>query len=218
MVKVGNTLEKVDWLFLDGSDRKTFLPILEEQYGIKFRWRVNPTSAISFTSMKCIISDVNGRKYFLKRKPQYSLTEPQKTRSALMQFTLAKYLTYIPKIILTKNGSFYAQISKNCFLLTQYIKGGFFTGQIKESLSCAYGLGKIHKIASRVLLPQKDYIDSTKETLRFIKMVEGLEFPNKDLQSFVLSEMQKLTMKYKATNYGRKGWLHGDFTPYNMVF
>lgn len=219
-VKIGDTIERVDLLFILKNDRKVLLPILEDQYGIQFNTDPIPDriQSISFTSRKCIISDLKGKEYFLKRKPQYSLREPQKTRAASLQISLASNLDYVPKIIGTKYGSPYANIGSSFFLLTPFVNGGFFIGRIEQSDACASALGEIHRVASQILDPQKDFIDSTQETLNFISMVKGLDFPNNDLKTSVLDEMQILTEQFHSTNDGEKGWLHGDFSPYNMVF
>jgi len=218
--KAGATLESVDWLFIRETDRRTFLPLLEQEYGIKFsEGGVDPTLAISFTSQKCVISDLTGQKYFLKRKPSYSLGEPQRSRSALMQSRLSECLSYIPKVIYTKKGSPYARIGEHFFLLTPYIEGDFFMGRLSQSVACASVLGEIHRTASEILPPEDNaFIDSTEETLRFIEMVGRLDFPSVDLKEIVLKEMRELALKYQATNIGKRGWLHGDFSPFNMIF
>jgi Ser/Thr protein kinase RdoA (MazF antagonist) len=135
-----------------------------------------------------------------------------------MQHSLSRFLPYIPRIIFTKEGSPYAQIGEDFFLLTKYVEGDFFIEKLEQSVNCASALGEMHKTALEKLPSQSDFIDSTEETLRFIDMAEGLNFPSLDLKRSILNKMRESAAKYKATNIGKKGWLHGDFSPFNMVF
>lgn len=220
--KPGNTLVSSDILIFENVHRRNiFLKKLKKAYGIEFKEDFGTPQNPSFTSRKAILFGLAGEKYFLKMKPDYSLSEPQKTASALMQDFLSKRLSYVPRIIKTKDGSsFYVKIGGKTFFLTPYIEGNYFFGTPEQSFACARALGEIHRSLLDFSFPEGEStpLDSTEETLKFIKMVAELSFNNQELKRDVLQKMRKLCDKFASTNQGKISWLHGDFSPYNMVF
>ncbi|MEK7518156.1 MAG: phosphotransferase [Patescibacteria group bacterium] len=217
-VKQGNTLEDTDILFALQKERKNLLPILSHEYGISFVDKFSDMNLASFTSLKRIIHDEKGNKYFLKQKPSYSLDEPRRTRSALMQSTLSDYLPFVPPILFTRDDSPYAQIGTRTFLLTKFVEGDYYIGKHEQSFACARALAEIHKYSGSVLPMQSDPVDFTEETIDFIRLVEQVDFPALDLKSSVVDHMKEKIYVYRSSNEGKLGWLHGDFAPSNMVF
>lgn len=217
-VNAGNTLESTDILFTLQKERNDLLQILSDEYGISFIDKFSEMNLASFTSLKRIILDEEGNKYFIKQKPSYSLKEPQRTHSAVMQSTLSKYLPFVPSILFTRNNSPYAKIGTREFLLTKFIEGDYYIGKKEQSYACARALAEIHKYSESSLPTQSDPVDFTKETIDFVRLVENVDFPATNLKSSVVDKMKETTHKYRSSNEGKVGWLHGDFAPTNILF
>lgn len=216
--KSGKPLENADTLFLDKHERNTFLPLLRYLYGINFRDKIEFVSSLSLTSRKCLIYDDNGNKYFLKRKPEYSLEEPLKTRAVTFQSMLATQTTYVPQIIRTISDEPYAKINKSHYLLTRFVTGDIFGGRIEQSINCALKLGEMHLLAQKWLNQDEVPVDSTKSVMTFIGYAENLQYKDKALKDRVLNAITRKVEQYLTENKGLMGWIHSDYAPFNVVF
>lgn len=216
--KSGKPLELSDILFLDKHERESFLPILEDLYGLKFKDGIEFSSSLSLTSRKCLIYDTNNNKYFLKRKPEYSLEEPLKSRSVILQKFLSDSTNFVPKVIYTKNNEPYAVINKNHYLLTPFIEGGIFSGNIEQCLDGASKLGVMHRLGFENLPKQAEFTDSTTSALTFLGYARNLHFENEDLKNETLDKIEAKMHFYSSHNKGLLSWIHSDFAPFNLVY
>ncbi len=217
--KSGKPLEKADTLFIDKHERDTFLPLLRYLYGIEFQDKIEFVSSLSLTSRKCLIFDNEGVKYFLKRKPEYSLQEPLRTRAIRLQSLLATKVPFIPQIIFTKTDNQpLGVINSSHYLLTKYVDGQIFGGRIEQSITGASKLGLMHKIANQNLAEESSPVDSNESVKTFIGYAEKMSFSDAKLQNEVLDKIRKKVQTLKSENKGKMSWIHSDFAPFNLVF
>lgn len=218
-IRAGNNLELVDFLVQGNKERRDFLQAFSKIYAIAFQDKVDPVPAvISFTSRKGILYGLDGKAYFAKQKPPYSLQGQRLFNAAQMQIALSECLPYVPPIIKTRKGQPYACLHKATYFLTPYIPGDYYIGRREQSFSAAYILGEIHATALRLLPPAPVATDSIEETFNLIKLAAQLDFPNKELHKALMDQMKEILHSIRHQNTSINGWLHGDFAPFNIVF
>lgn len=188
-------------------------------YGISFTNDIQPApGSISLTSLKCIITAEDGTRYFLKQKAEYCSTEQQLRKSSLLQHTTATQLQCVPRIIHTASSDPHAAIGRRAFLLTPFVEGQFFLGKRSQSVSCGDALGRIHSIGMHMDNIEPTVLNSHHETKEWISRLAQIATTDDAAKQEVIRQMRDIADCNEIQNIGRKGWLHGDFAPYNMVF
>jgi thiamine kinase-like enzyme len=216
-VKVGNNLQTVDVFMIKRAEREHFLPLLRNIYGINFTNYVRSTPYQSFTSRKCLVEDDKGRIYFLKEKPEYSVSQERLKASSMLQYKLSEKLSFIPPIIPTIDNSPYAHIHGKIILLTPYVEGDIFMGRMEQSLSSAETLAKMHVAVSD--LPLGNEIETTTEALiTMVEWTDNLAFPDIALKKSIISKLSKLGLQFSVSQDGPYGWIHTDVAPYNTLY
>lgn len=217
---LGKPLVSHDIFLLEKKERKHVISILREVYWIDFIDHIEPVPfSVSLTSKKCILVDLEGKRYFLKDKPVYS--HSNKEISAYVQQTLAQSIDSIPGIIPRIDGALFTEYKDSFMFLTPFIEWNIYDGDIEKSIQSAKTLAQIHGVSDNMeLFLSTNNHFSWQDTITFflelLREQVGICDDFQKLEEKIL-ELLELYMPNNNTS-GTTWYLHRDYAPFNLVF
>lgn len=215
--RVWSTLEVIDVLLMRTSDKHSLIPLLRNAYNIDFEMETSDVwVVISLTSKKCLLRDSEGNRYFLKQKPFYCVDEDSRILSSGFQNFLWERTWFVPTIIKTFSGESYFEYDGVFYFLTPYIEWQFFDATPSQYILAAKALWEIHRIENEFNSSSR-FETSLQQVEKMLEVLHSIKFPDPQQKTIVLDSIH-LAMSHYNHTVVRKGHLHWDFSPYNIVF
>lgn len=171
----------------------------------------------SETSRKALLEH-DRRIWFVKQLPWYADDPVLLARRHAAVTELADRTGLVPRLLSTTDGRTSVRVDGATFEITEYRRGGKFTGSLAQTRAAASALARLHGCALGAE-PVEDYRDLVADHVRLAHEVTGNGGPA-TLLAVLDSAAAELPALLPEESWSRlpRTFTHGDYNPWNLVF
>jgi Ser/Thr protein kinase RdoA (MazF antagonist) len=172
----------------------------------------------SSTSRKAIVAS-GGERFFLKEIPWYARGDRDLQTSQALQRVLEQEGAPIASLLRTIDGHDHLDIDDARFTVSRFIDGEVFAWRAGQVASAGSALARVHNSSAQ--LPDADREDLFARAALFLRLAAERERADEasllKFMSALLADRHAVAREAGAANLP-KFPLHGDFSPWNLIF